>query len=404
MSLEKVIDKIFRDIEHKAKYDYLENIRNIHVDIALNHFTWEKATNWNDLVRLLKDSNKYDKFDKKYQYIAGSAYLVTLENLANWLLRKSKQIGISAAIECLDNYNNSDRLTLYVIMTVMSLRPYDEYIFSNGVQLLNQENVSKINKKLSEDLLLDSIRSSVPSPFISSIFAYPIEKKIKHENSREHDQEEDSDYIQGLRKINSVKECLILSRGLNGIHTMAHKYIIPDKIPLVSTASGTAWGFETFYLPKATEPFIKIEELNEADRILVLYENLESSLTESIKVSIERLNGYCSSSSYIERAINIRTCLESVFLNDNEVNEISSTLALRVSRFTGKTIDERKEIYKLVKDCYSITSKAVHRGNIPDKQMKNISKLDHIAEICRKVIIQKVERGTDIDWKEIELN
>lgn len=402
-TLEDIINKILNDTEYIHFYECTKAIQ-VDASHSLEHFTWERFNYWNDLIFELKKDNKYEKFDKKYQHIAGSAFFVTLENLANWLLRKSKQIGISAAIKCLDDYNNSDRMIIYVIMTVMSLRPYDEYIFGNGVQLLNQEKVSKINKKLSEDLLLDSIRSSVPSPFISSIFTYPIEKKIKHENTIEHDYEKDSDYIEALEKINNIKECLILSRGLNGIHTMAHKYIIPDEIPLVSTASGRSWSFETFYLPKATEPFIKTEELDEANRMLVLYKSLESSLKESIKVSIERLNGYCSSSSYIERAINIRTCLESVFLNDNEINEISSTLALRVSRFIGKTIDERKEIYKLVKDCYSITSKAVHRGTIPDKQMKNISKLDHIAVICRQVIIEKIERGIDIDWKEIELN
>lgn len=403
MELEEIITKMLKDPEYLS---YCEWAKSIQVDAteAFERFSWERFRYWDELISVLKKDNIYDKFDNKMQHIGSGALRVTIENVANWLLRKSKERGVKRALEILNNYNISETMQLYVIKTIMTNRPDNEYLFSNNVQILNQNIIGKINGKLASDLLLDSIRSSVPLPSINSIFAYPVEKKIEHYNDVK-DFEKDLEYPLAIEKINNVKECLILSRGLNGLHTMANKYIVPDDIPLVSTGRIDSWSFETFHLPtRSVEVTIKESELKEANRLLSLYEALDISLKESIKVSIERLNGYCSSSDYVERAINIRTCMESVFLSDNELTELSRTLALRVSRLMKDNISERKEIFKLVQDAYNITSKAVHRGNISAKELKNINKLDTIAELCRQVIVRKIEMGQDIDWKDIELS
>lgn len=402
MVIEEIISKILKDPEYLKFYEWTKAVQ-VDATFSLEHFTWERFQYWDELITELKRDNQYEKFDNKMQYMPTGASRVRIEDVGNWLLRQSKEIGIKNALEILNNYNTSETMKVYVIMTIMSNRPYSEYLFSNGVQILNQDKIGKINKKLSSDLLLDSISSTVPLPHIASIFAYSVKKKIKHENDV-IDYEKDLDYSFALEKINNVKECLVLSRGLKGLHTMAHKYLVPDDIPLVSTGRGDAWGFETFYLPTYKEPFIEQSELDEANRLLDLYEALESKFKQSIKVSIERLNGYCSSSNYVERAVNIRTCMESVFLGDNELTELSRTLALRVSRLMKHTINERKDMYKLVKSAYGITSKAVHRGNIPDKELRNINILDEIAELCRRVIVSKIEMGYDFDWQDIELS
>lgn len=402
MSLIIKIEKVLNDPFCKEQYEFAKN----HVDTApyLESFTWEKAKYWDELITEF-NIDKYEKFNNKMQYIANGASRVSIENLVNWLLRKSKEVGVEKAIKFLDNYNSSDTMTLYVIMTVMSIRPNNEYIFSNNVQLLNQNSIGKINKKLSQDLLLDPILSVIPMPYIASVFAFPVKKKILHTFDIDKNRKNtDEEYNIALEKINDVKDCLILSRGLLGVHTMAHKYLIPDDIPLVSTAKGSSWSFETFYLPTSTSPFITENELINADNLLKLYDELDLDLKKSLKVSIERLNGYCSSSNIIERSVNIRTCLESIFLDLNEKSEIGNTLALRVSRLMEKKLEDRKKVYKLVKDCYNITSKAVHRGYIPDKELKNIHKLDEVAVLARNAIVLKINNQKNFDWKDIELN
>lgn len=406
MSLEQAINKILQDPECINFYEWTKAIQ-VDASFSLEHFTWERFRYWNELIEQLKKDNQYAKFDNKMQHVGFGAYRVRIEDVANWLLRKSKQTNAQNAIEILHNYNTSKTITLYVIMTLMSIRTslQEEYTFSNGVKLFNESNIGKINKKLSQDMLHDNILSSIPTPHISSVFAFPVEKDILHtDDTYKIEAKQDEEYNIALEKINNVKDCLILSRGLGGVHSMAHKYLIPDNIPLVSTARGSAWSFETFYLPTHSSPIITVDELTEANRILELYQSLDEKIRKSIHVSIERLNGYCSSSNTIERAVNIRTCLESVFLKENELSEIANTLALRASRLVEQTVEARKEKHKLIKDCYSLTSKAVHRGNISDKKMKNITKLDEVAELARKVIILKIENGKEFDWKEIELN
>ena len=144
--------------------------------MSLEHFTWEKFKYWNELISQLKKDNTYEKFDNKMQHIASGAFRVKIENVANWLLRKSKETNPKNAIEIFDNYNTSEKMTLYVIMTIMSISSKSEYSFSNKVTI----NSRRYNKKFSQDILLDAIQSSIPRPNISSVFAFPVEKEILH--------------------------------------------------------------------------------------------------------------------------------------------------------------------------------------------------------------------------------
>ena len=56
------------------------------------------------------------------------------------------------------------------------------------------------------------------------------------------------------------------------------------------------------------------------------------------------------------------TALEAIYSSSNE-HEISFSLRLKISRWLGKSKDERKSILEDAKDFYSLRSKIVHGGN-----------------------------------------
>jgi hypothetical protein len=60
------------------------------------------------------------------------------------------------------------------------------------------------------------------------------------------------------------------------------------------------------------------------------------------------------------RIINFFNCLEALFLKDGEIGELSYRLSLRAAYFLGKTKEERKKIFHLIKNGYNLRSKIIH--------------------------------------------
>lgn len=64
------------------------------------------------------------------------------------------------------------------------------------------------------------------------------------------------------------------------------------------------------------------------------------------------------------KIMNYCSVLECLFTSDN--TEVTHKVAERFARFIGKDFEDRKRLFKLVKDTYKIRSKAVHGQVVKD--------------------------------------
>lgn len=115
---------------------------------------------------------------------------------------------------------------------------------------------------------------------------------------------------------------------------------------------------------------------------------------------MEKLNEFSSGLSIVERAINLRTCLESIFLNDGNKEQLRFTLSLRGSLFLGTTYEKRQLIFNILKTIYDLTSTAAHSGMLKEE---NNDHLILASEYGKDAIIKMINIGKTINWTEIEL-
>lgn len=72
----------------------------------------------------------------------------------------------------------------------------------------------------------------------------------------------------------------------------------------------------------------------------------------------------------------------------NAKSEINHKIAERVAHFIGDAVDEKKELYKLIKKAYDVRSTIVHGSSLKGKSedLKDISK--SLDSILRKLLKQ----------------
>jgi hypothetical protein len=76
------------------------------------------------------------------------------------------------------------------------------------------------------------------------------------------------------------------------------------------------------------------------------------------------LNEFFAEWDLVQAAIDLRTCLEALFLDGNKEGEFRYRLGLRAALFVGKNLEQRKAVGKAIRKAYDAGSEAVHTGKI----------------------------------------
>lgn len=189
---------------------------------------------------------------------------------------------------------------------------------------------------------------------------------------------------------------MILARQLQGVHTVASGIIAPDNLPFIQSFSG--WSMNSFKLPTIFGYILDVE-LNHANNLLEKFKTLDQRIKNNLKISIKNFNNYCSSEILVERAISLRVCLESIFLDSGINEDIQLTVSQRGAYLLGNSLEEKNKIITILKNTYSITSSAVHDGQFTKKDLKNISILDTSANFAKQAIIKQISNA-ETSWSD----
>jgi hypothetical protein len=93
-----------------------------------------------------------------------------------------------------------------------------------------------------------------------------------------------------------------------------------------------------------------------------------------------------------EKLLDLAIAFESIYLNDGETKELTYRLSLRVARLLGNSVDERYEIFNIIKDLYKYRSKVAHGENLDSLKNSDAERLNKVLKnapiILRKSIIK----------------
>lgn len=92
-----------------------------------------------------------------------------------------------------------------------------------------------------------------------------------------------------------------------------------------------------------------------------------------------------------ERLLDIGIVFEAIFLNDGNHHELKYRLSLRAARLLGKTLEERRNIFYIVKNLYDLRSAIAHGGTLSNNNNKKLEEvLIHAPRILKKAIIEMI--------------
>lgn len=392
LSLEEIVEKIITTVEQ---------VNIVRLEKAIKGPNWFSSEYGNRLVDLLSNDAKYNEFSNHIQYLGQAGSQTGIKNLADWIVERAYTVGSRQSIKDLDDYLNSEEVEVYVLSLLTSIyfksNDTKEYTFCNNVKLINAELIP--NKTVSSNIIHNLHNSILPFPRVKTALIKIFKQKKQHESCN-------SSSLQSVNiesptiDLEETRLCIILARQLAGAHTIATGVIAPDNLPFIQSFSG--WSIKSFKQPTTFGSILDVE-LKFANTLLCKFITLEREFKDKLIVSIENFNGYASLSTKVERAISLRTCLESIFLDDGNKEQLGYRLGLRGALLLGTNIEEKKRIMKILRDTYSITSSAVHEGKISDRNMKKIKVLDDSANLAKKAIIKLINEGK-VNWEDLELN
>ena len=138
--------------------------------------------------------------------------------------------------------------------------------------------------------------------------------------------------------------------------------------------------------------------------------NLDSDTREKLQIAIDRWIKSKSGNNSVDKMIDLGIAFESLYLPSNSVDQLAFQFRLRASWHLGKNKAKREELMDEFQAIYTLRSRAVHNGELP--QRIKIRKGESVAtsefipraqNLCLDSIKKILEDGKHPDWKSLVL-
>lgn len=366
-------------------YDLYEQIKRCQSNSSLGY-----------LVEKLQKETNLEIFDNKFQHVGYSKKLVDLEMLASWMIKTVQKTDIQSIEEIVDLYSEQSHFEAYAIVLLSNLYLEDSFQIDNSTELINSFKVPDQELSLASH---DESLSNLPFPSYSAALL----KKFEHPKFHSLDPTSPyyADYLdKTFVDLDDIKLCLGISipSGL-AIQSMGATVITPPDVPNLTERS---WKIGTIRPPKPPALFAE-KNFENASSIIHSFLALDEQTRERLRIPLKKINESVCSENLIEVSINLRTAMESLFLDPEANQELSHRVSIRAALLLSENIQERQKVYKQIKNAYNFGSKAVHTGRIKSKNLNSVEKDLRVAiELVIKAV-KIIIKKPDINWAQVEL-
>lgn len=356
----------------------------------------QSNSNLGYLVEQLRKETNLEIFDHKFQHIGYSKQLVDLEMLASWMIKTTQKRDIQSIEEVVDIYSEQSHFEAFAVILLSNLSLQDSFAINTSTELINSFMIPDHELSLAAH---DENLSDLPS----SSYSAALLKKFKHPQYHSLDSTPPpytADLDQAFIELDDIKLCLGVSTPFGlPIQSIGATVITPPHVPNLTDRT---WKTETIRPPKPPAFFSK-SNFDDAAEIIQSFFALDSEAKERLRVPLRKINESVCSENLIEKAINLRTAMESIFLDPEANQELSHRVSIRAALLLSESIQTRQVIYKQIKNAYNLGSKAVHTGRI---KPKNLSSAEKDLGIATELVIKAVKKiilKPNINWAKIEL-
>ncbi len=334
------------------------------------------------LAQRLSETEDLACFNEHVHLLGTSGSSISYHELARSLVIRARETCAKTAIEDVAAYLQSETLALEYAFLLPGIRADADYEFTNGVRLVKFWNIQ--DSSVRDALSTQGQRFGTPDVTTLLVVSYDVPKYYfpNTEGGRPlaetpwppHQELDDTRLILSL-----VRPCEY------GIPLLASAVIIPKNLAFLDR--GLSWSPHPEPLAHLSPEIIGIETTN-ADKRLRQFESLSDETKDRLRITMKRLNATKIDAESVNKYINMRVCLENLFLAEGETFGISGNLKNRIPRHSDLTENEAR-------DYYSDMSTAVHTGRLPANPTTSIPK---IIRLIKDRIVSVLETGAYPNW------
>lgn len=340
-----------------------------------------------ELIQLLK-CEYFNQFDGKMFFSGTRGVKVDVGQLASWLVNTASQGGICDTVNGFKKYMECDQDKIIDVIVLKGIIVDDLFHVTPNMLL------SPIDKTPLESGL--NLRKYLGGLVSGECSALCITNNSGLRGS---------DYADSVRDKHKETELFWLLLGLFSNHgapsPIGQWNLLPGYAPFSGYIDGTCYSQLDVKQPDLPEPFT----IDILEKCKILYDKLtliDDKNKGAIRTSLWRFNQAVNSHRLENKAIDLGTSIEAVLTPDSTQNQLSLQVSLIASMLVSNNLNERLELYDLIKKLYDVRSKSVHNGDASSraKAVKGFTKklLPHeivyeSVPVIKKIIVKLIEIG-----------
>jgi hypothetical protein len=344
------------------------------------------------LLATLRDEPAFELFNGRMQVVGQMAIRVEHSNLAGWLLRRAKVVGPEQAIADVHRYIEADDILFVYTLAVAGIKLPRACSLAPDLELMPWDTLPESSQK-----------HYIFQQFMGGFgFHWPTVAMLRRLTfPKVHVQDADLSIWRSSLPREEVQDAL-LCIGLIGPtapYVVASWLAPPDWAPILSG------GYELPHLEGLPR---KIDwpgdACDQARAIFQSFANLEDSRKARLRLAMQWLNRAMRRPSPVDAAIDLGIALEALFLRDlsDDRGELTFRLKLRAARYLGSDPEDRRRVFRLTGNLYTMRSIAVHTGQVPDRigDLSTIELLDQGFVLVASTIDRFISQG-EPDWDSV---
>ena len=290
-------------------------------------------------------------FDRNSQCAIGHPLEVDHLFLLRWLISRSQQVGVNAALDNLSTYLSATDLELTEVLAIDGFEPTQPLrMASSGIEVVPWSELENTDTKWEVE-----VRSFQGGPHPSAAILRRSTVPRLHLRPWEASP---SVIAKSYEQLIDVSRCISVVAG-TGVRILHDWVEPPDWAP---------WRVHVSILgvDQSTHPHRSLQTEDVSPTVQLITQQFlerDENCRTRLRIPMDRLNrSYLAGMRSVDVAIELGIALEATYAPDHVKSEISSTIRTRAARFFGGNEAARRATRDYVKNVYDLRSRAVHAG------------------------------------------
>lgn len=348
------------------------------------------------LIPAIEAVPELEMLNNRWHAIANRWMGVNYQSFASSLIWRALDAGSTHALEELDQYVNDDSYQVYQISLIGGVQVQKPVQLANGIQLIpfDPSNEDDLRMILTDDAVeIEKISAAL----------------VKHHRYPRRHEQPGKDYpspvMPGLldfKELDAALLCLTVS-GPYGPARIGTSYGAVGWIPIMSSRP-LLGGEQIHRVQLVTLKELQACDISQLQQIHDHFTKLSKKRQDTLRIPMTLLNRALRREWDVYSAIDLGIIFELLFSDNKPMDSsISFTLRLRAARVLRSGRNDREKVAGIVKDLYSLRSKAAHMGELPQyvRGMDASQFLERIAAPLAAEAIQHFILRGEPDWNNV---